>query len=368
MRRKAVIFGMGLAAVAAIILAGSIQVSATHITIDSNLFVSPNVISFETVFPGEVHFRPLSINLSSDFINNLIKDDVEYRILQKPKPRVDSESERAYCSENPTDYTRCYPSLCPYLSKEPDGTPENDTGVPAFHDPTASSSIAYGRLAKSDNDTEDNWIIDLHVPCFRGECDQANRIPPEYQLDPNLNGEKFGCDLVVEVTDISFFQITTRTIGFWQTHTAFTSSVFQTQLGGSMTVGSGSHTRTITNLPGNGQSLLFGAYYSSIPKKTNNQNRSQLDKARIQLLQQLVTAKINCAAFGCPPATQTMITDADNAYASGPASAIQPFITQLDTYNNSGDANPIPSTLGPVGSATPSQSQARANKVFWDAP
>jgi len=189
-----------------------------------------------------------------------------------------------------------------------------------------------------------------------------------FAWDPSLNGEKFGCDLIVEVIEVSYAQTITRTIGFWQTHTAFTSSVFQNNLAGTMNVGAGSHVRTITNLPGNGQSKLFGAFYSSIPKKTNNSNRTALDKARMQLLQQLVAAKLNCAAFGCTPATQGIITNADTAYASGTAAQMNALTGQLDTYNNSGDANAIPSTLGSIGSATPATSQARANKVFWDSP
>src|SRR3989344_5933705 len=186
------------------ILFFSLQVSASHVTIDPNLSVSPNVISFSTVFPGEVHFKPLTVDLSSAFLASPIHDDVEYRILQKPKPRIDSPEERAYCASNPTDYTRCYPSLCPYLSKTADNSPQNDTSVPAFHDPNAPTSIAYGRLAKSESDIKDDWVIDLHTPCFRGQCDQTNSVAPEYQLDPSMQGEVFGCDLVVEVLSISY--------------------------------------------------------------------------------------------------------------------------------------------------------------------
>ena len=478
------------------------QVRATNVTIDKNLSVTPSIISFATVFPGEVNFRPLDINLSSTFLNDQYRDDVEYHISQLVMPKIISDDD--YCQSNPTDYTRCYPSLCPYLSKEADGTPGNDTGVAAFHDPLLPTSIALGRLAKSDNDTTDNWVIDLHTPCFVGECDQTQDTPPEYQLDPSLNGEKFGCNLQIIVDKIScvdgsevvlpqpppspvappcanpnpegdltgvitsrangtatvtnksntcsylvgyasykevdtnidhqiyfssdmkvigpdgtislaidvptcayqqdlFYgnliesfaggirygtrklssnhneskgfcpaicapQLVTRTQGFWKTHTSFTSNVFANQLGGSMTVGTGGHVRTITNSTGNGNSRLFGAYYSSISKKTNNQNRSALDKARMRLLRQLVTAKINCAAFTCAPAIQIMITSADQAYATGTSSQILNYAGQLDNYNNSGNGGTIPAALGPVGSSTPATSQARANKVFWNTP
>ena len=182
-------------------LFSSIRVGAHDVEIDANLSVTPNIISFESVFPGEVFYEPLVVALSDGFLGDPRLDDVEYRILQQVKPR--EESDREYCQTNPTDYSKCFPSLCPYLSKTPDGAPVNDTGVPAFHDPTAPSSIALGRLAKSENDPVDNWVIDLHTPCFIGECDQSNSVPPEYQLDPNLHGETFACDLVVEVLSIS---------------------------------------------------------------------------------------------------------------------------------------------------------------------
>jgi|GEM_PF-2153111 len=186
------------------VLVSTVQVGAQVVSIDSNLSISPNIISFETVFPGEVHYKPLVVNLSDSFLGEAILDDVEYRIVQKPKPRIDSPEEREYCSRFPNDLERCYPSLCPYLSKTADGTPANDTSVPAYHDPDAPSSIAYGRLAKSDNDIEDNWVIDLHTPCFRGQCDQTDSVPEHYQLDPSMNGQVFGCDLVVEVLSISY--------------------------------------------------------------------------------------------------------------------------------------------------------------------
>ena len=41
---------------ASIITFNALQVSATEVTIDTNLFVTPHIISFETVFPGEVQY------------------------------------------------------------------------------------------------------------------------------------------------------------------------------------------------------------------------------------------------------------------------------------------------------------------------
>ena len=371
---------IAVAALGAILIIGlnAFHASAWGVTIDTNLSVSPNVISFATVFPQETLFRPLRIGLSKKFLASSILDDVEYRILQKTKPRIDSSAKRAYCASNPNDLSRCYPSLCPYLSKEPDNAPNNDTGVLAFHNPSATSSIALGRLAKSDSDTEDTWNIDLHVPCFRDQCAQdwasfvrntnPNANPDDYVLNPSLQHETFGCDFVVEVVNVSYAQSVTRTQGFWQTKTQFTSSTFSIKLGGVMTVGTGAHQRTITNQSGQKKSILFGAFYSSTSKKTTGQARSALDKARIRLLRQLVTAKLNCAVFGCSSSVQTLITNADAAYAGTSTGTMGAAASNLAAYNESGEALPIPPSLPPRGSATPSLSQSLANKLFWDTP
>ena len=156
----------------------------------------------------------------------------------------------------------------------------------------------------------------------------------------------------------------TRTQGFWQTHTAYTSIVFTNNLsqmfiGVNSPVVLGSHKGQLTTT---GQ--LFGAFYSNIAKTTTKANRSALDKARMQLLQQLVAAKLNCAAFGCSASVQLMITAADTAYAGTSASAILASASLLDGYNNSGDTI----IIGSAGSATPKISQSTANLIFWDLP
>lgn len=158
----------------------------------------------------------------------------------------------------------------------------------------------------------------------------------------------------------------TRTQGFWQTHTTFTNSAFAANFAGGMLIGSttNGHKGLITNLTTSGASQLYGALYSSIPKKTDNKQRTPLDKARMQLLQQLVTAKLNCAAFGCATSVQTIISQADAAYAGSSAAAILASASLLDAYNNSGDTI----IVGSTGKATPKTSQDLANKVFWNAP
>jgi hypothetical protein len=166
----------------------------------------------------------------------------------------------------------------------------------------------------------------------------------------------------------------TRTQGFWQTHTAYTSYVFglpsmQKYVGVNTPVALGTHKGQITNTQSNNQSQLFGAFYSNIAKKTtgkgNAAQRTEIDKARMQLLQQLVAAKLNCAAFGCNTTVSTMISGADAAYAGTNVSSILSYAGQLDVYNNSGDTIIL---NGTPGKATPKTSQDWANLSFWDAP
>ncbi len=159
----------------------------------------------------------------------------------------------------------------------------------------------------------------------------------------------------------------TRTQGFWSTHTAFTSSIFNLPAMQQF-VGSVLHKGPITNTLLTGQSELFGGFYSSISNLTTGAKRNNTDKARMVLLQQLLAAKLNCAAFGCDGTILTKIAQADAAFASGNTSQMNTLASQLDAYNNSGDAAPIPVSLGSWGSATPDLSQNYANKVFWNLP
>ncbi len=155
----------------------------------------------------------------------------------------------------------------------------------------------------------------------------------------------------------------TRTIGFWQTHTTFTTSVFANQLGGNITIGVAPHKGQLTEI---GQ--VFGGFYAPIAKTTTGAKRSPVDQARIQMLQQLLAAKLNCAAFGCSNAIQTLITNSDSAYAAGNRSTIISLAGQLDAYNNSGDAIAIDPNLPTTGKATPKTSQSLANLSFWNNP
>lgn len=166
---------------------------------------------------------------------------------------------------------------------------------------------------------------------------------------------------------------TTRTLGFWQTHTNFTDYV--AGLAGGIRVGNaGSHkggsgpTGALSTSTAPLSNELLGGFYAPMSKKTTGEKRLPADKARINLLQQLLAAKLNCAAFGCSSATQTLISSADAAYVAGVKSDILYYAGLLDTFNNSGDAFAIPSSLPATGKATPALSTSYANLTFWNTP
>lgn len=227
--------------------------------IENALSVQTEALEFGTVFPEELLLKDFDVQLSSSFLEEPRVDDVIYHIKQKDKPREPNQpvcdasgncvSSTQFCHENrprdpgdPNDpyYQFCFPNLCPYLSKDSDDDEraegnDNDGSIKAFHraecdddlDNDGDSEIDWpndsectskyddseeepgqqglvrGILAKSLQDIVDNWVIDLHVPCFKGNCAQDNVIPEDYQLDPRLEKQVFGCDLWVEVEEIS---------------------------------------------------------------------------------------------------------------------------------------------------------------------
>ncbi len=144
----------------------------------------------------------------------------------------------------------------------------------------------------------------------------------------------------------------TRTQGFWQTHTTYTSAEFT---GSSWIIGS-----HIVDTP----QELFAGFYSSIPKTSTGAKRSALDQARMQMLQQWLAAKLNCKAFGCSLTTQTLLTNAATAFAGTNKALISSYASQLDAYNNSNDAL----LISGQGKATPaaSQTQAASQVSFWN--
>src|SRR3989344_885931 len=142
--------------------------------------------------------------------------------------------------------------------------------------------------------------------------------------------------------------------GFWQTHTAFTVSTLNSTplfIGVNAPVEPSSHKGMLTT-PGQ----VFGAFYSSISMTTTGWRRNTINRTRMILLPHLLTAKLNCAAFGCSLATQVMISNADAAYASGNIFWMHSVVSTLNANNGGGGS------IGDVGNTTPTWSQSLADK------
>lgn len=233
---KRLLLGLGALAIILVVapMFAAFEAHVINVTakIENALYVHPQSLRYGTTFPQE----HLNTSFFIDFSESFSMDTqtrvgtVEYVIKQKPEcvapdgshPNVGEDAQGNFvCPPGST----MMPSLCPYLSKEPDNNPStgpnanNDTGVPAFHDPNNPSSYAHGKLVKFDangttigNDDSDTWTVDFAVPCFRGQCAQdwptfvhsqnPNADPLAYEADPANHGKVFGCDLWVEVTSV----------------------------------------------------------------------------------------------------------------------------------------------------------------------
>lgn len=206
-----------MAAVAAV-AAGVVGLSAfeAHIInvtahIENALDVDTTPIAFGTVFPQEYLQRNFNIALSDSFRGADRADDIEYKIVQKPKCKADNPSVIPLYKpvdrnthQCPQGYTAMM-SLCPYLSKTT--TDANDTGVASYYKGAGQNcadrtgdEVATGRLSKKDGDVADDWVVDLKVPPIAGAV--AQDWPANCPTIAE-NNKDYGCDLWVEVTGIS---------------------------------------------------------------------------------------------------------------------------------------------------------------------
>ena len=211
----AVLTGLAFLPLVAAFEAHVINVTAT---IENALFVHPESREFGLVFPQLYFEQGTFITFSESFSTTDQKrvTKIDYVIKQKPQC-VDGDGHLVKVGEDITGKFVCpkgttvRPNLCPYLSKTWDSPVPDDkhVSVPAFHDPGA---IAKGTLDKLGKRVGDNWIIDLAVPCFRGQCAQdwpsfvhsknPKADPEKFKADPADEHKIFGCDLWVEVTKI----------------------------------------------------------------------------------------------------------------------------------------------------------------------
>ncbi len=220
--KKILLASVGLmTALIAMPLFAAFEARVVNVTaaIENALFVHPESRQFGTVFPEQYKKQGIFITFSDSFsaTNQTRVTKVDYIIKQKPQC-ADQQGNLVQVGEDSQGNFVCpqgttmRPNLCPWLSKTPANLDGNDHGVPAFHDPLDPGSIASGTIDKLGEFTGDNWVIDLAVPCFKGECaqDWASFVhslnpladPNVYMANPADEHHIFGCDLWVEATRI----------------------------------------------------------------------------------------------------------------------------------------------------------------------
>ena len=160
--------------------------------------------------------------------------------------------------------------------------------------------------------------------------------------------------------------LVTRTQGFWATHPQLANIAW---FGGTAF----GHTFTgVASVAGIGDRMIcgreldtlgkvMGAFWASVSKKTNGDKRTALDQARMQLLQQLIAAELNAAAFGSVPSNGTFAAW-ESALCGTNITAIKNAASQAAAFNTAGDSG----TFTPGTSADSKAARAIANKAFWN--
>jgi hypothetical protein len=166
-------------------------------------------------------------------------------------------------------------------------------------------------------------------------------------------------------------QGTTRTQGFWATHTPlanvawFSGTAFghtfpgvASAVGNRSIDGAAPCPRLIDTL-----GKLMGGFWSDVSKLSSGGKRSALDQARMQLAQQLLAAELNTSAFGSVPAGGVAaFTTWENAFCGTNQNAIKNAQQGASSFNSQGDS----SLFTPGTSADSKYARSIANLVFWN--
>ena len=160
--------------------------------------------------------------------------------------------------------------------------------------------------------------------------------------------------------------LVTRTQGFWATHPQlaniawFGGTAFGHTFSGVAAV-AGIGDRMICGRELDTLGKVMGAFWSSVSKKTTGAKRTALDQARMQLLQQLIAAELNGAAFGSTPSNGSFAAW-ETALCGTNVNAIKNAASQAASFNTAGDSG----TFTPGTSADSKTAKSIANKTFWN--
>ncbi len=237
----------------------------------------------------------------------------------------------------------------------PSITPVGDPGTGT----TGAIPVNAGSYTVDEQGPPAGWTL-TDLTCTAGSAGplDSNGIPTNWSFTLVL-AQNVTCTF----TDSAI--LTTRTQGFWATHTALANNVWngtaglpgETPLGTDNLLCTGTAI-TATTAPGTNQ--LMGGFWSSVAKTSTGGKRSPLDQARMQMLQQYFAAVLNVHAFGS--GSEAMLATARTIYCGTDVNAIKGEIGVLGTFNTSGDSG----VFSPGASATAQESKLEANIPFWD--
>jgi len=160
----------------------------------------------------------------------------------------------------------------------------------------------------------------------------------------------------------------TRTQGFWATHPQlseiawFGGTAFGHTFPGVASV-TGIGDTLICGRPIGDLGELMGAFWSNIPRKSDGTKRSELNRTRMQLLQQLIAAELNASAFGTVPnGGSGKFAQWESRLCGTDTDAIKTAQQQAASFNSQGDS----SMFTPGTSANSKYARSVADIPFWD--
>jgi Prealbumin-like fold domain len=163
-------------------------------------------------------------------------------------------------------------------------------------------------------------------------------------------------------------QGTTRTQGFWATHSPLANIAWFGGTAFGHTFPGVASVLGNTTLDPCGRNIdtlakLMGGFWADVSKTTTGAKRSALDQARMQLLQQLLAAELNTSAFGSVPSGGlSVFATWEAAYCGTNQTAIKNAQQAAASFNTQGDN----STFTPGTSADSKNARAIADLVFWN--
>jgi hypothetical protein len=162
---------------------------------------------------------------------------------------------------------------------------------------------------------------------------------------------------------------TTRTQGFWATHSSLTNAVWFGGTVGGVTYPGMSTADAQLCIDPNPHNLILadigqvlGGFWSGVSQTSTNKKRSSLDQGRMQLLQQLLAAMLNHEAFASSPSGSITIAGAKAAFCGTNETAIQNAQAAMAQFNTQGDNG----VFTPGASANGKVAKDLANIPFWD--